>query len=204
MEKRNRNIMVAAALTASALTGELSSAADREGPAIVVHVSDYSGVGSAGLARALAHAQGVFKTAGVRVVWSDAKAGPNARACGGLNLFVILLSPEQMEEQGGREIALGRASRADLQAWIYPGRVSKLAWQRSMDERALLGLAIAHEIGHLVLPGQDHSPTGIMTAGINTEARGMGARFTPQESAAIRALLESKPARSEEPANCGN
>ena len=204
MKKGMRNIIVAAGMTASVLPGGTSRAADREALTIVVHVSDHAGIGSGGLARAKAQTRRVFDAAGVRVVWSDAREGPNARACEGLNLFVTLLSPQQLLEQGGRKSALGRAAPAESQAWIYPERVSLLAWRKSMDERVLLGLVIAHEVGHLVLPGSGHSPNGIMTAGIDTDPKGMRARFTNQETRAIRELLESKAGNPAEGTNCGN
>jgi len=204
MEKGIRNIMVASATTAWALTGETSRAADRQGPTVVIHLADLAGVGSGGLARAQAQAERVFETAGIRVVWSDAKEGPGARACEGSNVFVTLLSPRQLLEQGGRESALGRAIRAEGQAWIYPGRIGLLAWQKGMDERALLGLVIAHEVGHLLLPDAGHSSNGIMTAGIDTNPGAVQARFTPQESLAIRARVESKADNSGERTTCGN
>lgn len=204
MEKGTRNTIVAAAMTALAMTGGTSRAADREAPTVVVHLADLAGVGSEGLARATAQADRVFEAAGIRVVWADAKEGPGARACEGLNVFVTLLSPRQSSEQGGRESALGRATHAEGQAWIFPDRISLLAWRKSMDERALLGLVIAHEVGHLLLPGSDHSSNGIMTAGIDTDPRAVRARFTPQESAAIRARVESRVGSPEELGTCGN
>ncbi|MBK5255733.1 MAG: hypothetical protein JJE39_06845 [Vicinamibacteria bacterium] len=204
MEKAIRNIIVAAAATALALTGGTSRAADRQAPTVVVHVADLAGVGSAGLARAMAQTMGVYKAAGVRLVWVEAGKGPGARACEGLNVFVTLLSPRQLLEQGGRESALGRAARAERQAWIYPGRVSLLAWQKSMDERVLLGLVIAHEVGHLLLPGPGHSSDGIMTAGIDTDPRGVRARFTPREVQGIRARVESEAGNPEERTTCGS
>jgi hypothetical protein len=204
MEKGTRNIMVAAAINGLVLTGGTSRAADRQGPTVVVRVADFAGIGSGGLARTMAQAQGVFEAAGIRVVWSDAKEGPGARACEGLNVFVTLLSLRRSSEQGLRESVLGRAAPAERQAWIYPDRVSLLAWQKSMDERALLGLVIAHEVGHLLLPGSGHSSYGIMTAGIDTDPRAVRARFTPQETAAIRARVASKAGQGEEGATCGN
>ena len=191
-----RIIMAAAAMTALALTGGTSRAADRLGPVVVVHLADLAGVGSGGLSRTMAQAQRVFEAAGIRLVWSDAKEGPGARACEGLNVFVTLLSPRQLLQLGDRESVLGRATWAEGQAWIYPDRISLLAWQKSMDDRALLGLVIAHEVGHLLLPGSGHSSNGIMTAGIDTDPRAVQARFTPRESQAIRALLESKTGES--------
>ena len=204
MTKGMRNSIAAAATMASVLAGGTSSAADRQAPTIVVHIYDHAGIGSGGLARAKAQTERVFDAAGVRLVWLDAKARPGDRLCGGLNLFVTLLPPRQGLEGGGREEALGRAARDDGQAWVYPARVSLRAWQTSVDEQVLLGLVIAHEVGHLVLPGSGHSANGIMTVGIDTDPRGMRARFSPQESQAIRALVESKAGAPEERASCGN
>lgn len=204
MEKGTRKMIVTTTLAGLALISAVSSAADGGAPIVVVHLADLAGIGGGGLARTKAHVEMIFAAAGIRLVWADVKEGPNARACEGLSVSVALLSPQQTQEQGGRKSALGRAALADAQAWIYPERVGMLAWKKSMDERALLGLVIAHELGHLLLPGPEHSSDGIMTKGIDTDPRAMRARFSPQESLAIRARLESKSGNPEVPAVCGN
>ena len=62
---------------------------------------------------------------------------------------------------------------------------------------------IAHEIGHLLLGGHDHSRTGLMTVGMEADPTGLQALFTSGETRVIRARLESKATSPEERAECG-
>jgi hypothetical protein len=205
MEKRTRNIMVAAAMAGLALAAGTSRAADRQGPAIVLHWTNHARTPLADVLRAQAEAERIFGAIGVRVVWVDGATGPEHRACEGLNLFLSLASPAMIEElssQGARDNVLGSAPRGVGRIFIYVERVRRRAAESLLDERVLLGRVIAHEIGHQVLPGSGHSAAGIMVAGINANPVGVG--FTPQESRTIRALLESRASQREERTTCGN
>ena len=207
MEKRMRNMMVTAAAVAGlSLAGGASSAAEGEPLTIVVHVTNHAGTPSADLARAQVEMQRIFDGIDVRAVWSDIAEGPNHRACEGLNLFVSLLSPymsERLSAQGVGDSVLGSASVAGGRIFIHSKRVSERAARALVDESVLLGRVIAHEIGHMVLPGVGHTRTGIMVANIETDPTGLAARFTSDQARAIRARLE-KAGRSEERASCGN
>jgi hypothetical protein len=49
-------------------------------------------------------------------------------------------------------------------ATIYIDRVEWLAREAGGDSRALLGRAIAHKLGHLLLASTSHGPVGLMRA----------------------------------------
>ena len=162
--------------------GGTSKGADRQGLTIVLRVTDHESSESPDLARALAEIERIYDAIGVRVVWSDMKGGPDPRVCEGFNLFVSLLSPAMIEGlsgQGVKEKVLGSASNTSGRALIYAERVRARAARSRVDERVLLGRVIAHEVGHLLLPGADHSRAGIMTEGIDTDTTGLKARFIP-------------------------
>src|SRR5262245_17839341 len=55
----------------------------------------------------------------------------------------------------------GQIGRGVL-ATIYLDRVIRLADQSGADQRALLGRAIAHELGHLLMATSGHGPIGLM------------------------------------------
>ncbi len=202
---KNRNVKLAAAM-AVALIGGLSTAADRPTLTVVLHVTDFAGTDNGDYARARAEAQRIFDDTAVRLVWVDIANGPRARACEGLNLFVSFLSPyliQQRRRQGMGENVLGSASPSTGHAFIYSERVKDLAPRRRIDEGVLLGRVIAHEVGHLLLGGHDHSRTGLMTVGMETDPTGLQALFTSKETHAIRARLESKAITPQERAECG-
>jgi hypothetical protein len=151
-------------------------------------------------------AQRIFRDVGVRVAWVDIASGPKARACEGMNLYVSFLSPYligQRTRQGSSETVLGSASPSTGYAFIYSERVKDLAPRRRIDEGVLLGRVIAHEVGHLLLGGHDHSRTGLMTAGMETDPTGLQALFHSKEVRSIRARLESKAMSPQEREECG-
>ncbi len=47
---------------------------------------------------------------------------------------------------------------------MYVDRAESVARGAGIDTRRLLGLAIAHEIGHVLLNSNSHAPSGLMRA----------------------------------------
>jgi hypothetical protein len=74
--------------------------------------------------------------------------------------------------------------------------VVTLARRATVDPRRLLGLAIAHEIGHLLLNSNHHAPTGVMRADWSQFSLRHGSaddwRFLPTEEAAMRAAIAAR------------
>jgi len=70
-------------------------------------------------------------------------------------------------------------------------------WERvgaSVDHQAVgrgdaLGLVIAHELGHVLLPARRHSRNGIMQENYNVH-RSYTLKFSAEESAAMRAFID--------------
>jgi hypothetical protein len=60
--------------------------------------------------------------------------------------------------------AVGDESRAGILATVYYESVETVARSSGLTISRLLGRAIAHEVGHLLLPGGGHSPSGLMRA----------------------------------------
>jgi hypothetical protein len=84
--------------------------------------------------------------------------------------------------------------------WIYIfyHRVEELVQkQRLLEHKArILGLAMAHEIGHLLLPFHSHSPRGIMRARWDRQdfqlATYGNLDFTPKQAELIRSEVQRK------------
>lgn len=60
--------------------------------------------------------------------------------------------------------AVDVVERRGTLATVYLDRVDALALQAGVDRGELLGRAIAHEVGHLILGSVEHSPYGLMRA----------------------------------------
>lgn len=160
----------------------LPAAGDDGRASLTIHITDHADV--RGLEKAQAYVERVFASAGVRITWAD----PAVRSCEGLNLFLARTSP------GGS--AMGRSAVADGVAWVFANRVLTLAAAKNMDERILLGRAIVHELGHLLL--LDHARDGVMRAEIYTEAMEGRFAFTPKEGAGLRAAVARRAAACRE------
>jgi len=83
--------------------------------------------------------------------------------------FVIRLVRSRDEVADGAPFVLGEASidlreQAGLLATIYVNRVERMAALAEADTASLLGRAIAHELGHLLLATNAHSSRGLMRA----------------------------------------
>jgi hypothetical protein len=117
----------------------------------------------------------------IRIVRS---AGPR-RYQGMLSLGDALLDPER----GGGVLAT-----------IYIDRVEWLAREAGTDSRTLLGHAIAHELGHLLLASTSHGPVGLMRAFWSLDEVRRGRRrdwtFASSELALLRRRVEAQASAS--------
>lgn len=101
----------------------------------------------------------------VQVSWRD-RAGADARHPG--ELIIRLLRSSESTPRPMR-FALGEAvidvsTGVGVFATIHVDRVEKMVERSKSDAAALLGRAIAHELGHLLLGTNDHSESGLMRA----------------------------------------
>ncbi|MGE3577672.1 MAG: hypothetical protein AB7I25_04360 [Vicinamibacterales bacterium] len=117
--------------------------------------------------RALAVAAAALTPAGVEVRWV-LPAGPDAGTLEPQDL-VVRLARRGAPDAAQRTMALGYAvvdasGRRGTVATIFLERVDWLARISGADPEELAGLAIAHEVGHLLLGTNSHAPRGLMRA----------------------------------------
>src|SRR5262249_27768297 len=78
-------------------------------------------------------------------------------------------------------------------ATVSADRVRELAAALRIDEGTLLGRAITHDLGHLLLGTLEHSETGLMRPAWNTTGRrGSDWSFSSAEATRMRAGLETR------------
>ena len=160
---------------------------------VVLHVTDYAHVPPRELAAAERVATQVYTAAGVQVVWTDG-AARTAQSDGAFHVDVSVLSRDMVvqkcQSQGIPEGVFGRAARGTKRAYIFYNRIVDHAVHTRVDATRLFGMALAHEIGHILLPADSHSPSGIMRA--TWEGRIVNVPgFTDEQGATIRRLLVS-------------
>ena len=129
-------------------------------PAIRILVNTVPGVPIDVLLRAKVEAARIYADAGVRLVWSDPSLTLPV-------LTVMIVSNPDAWPEGVGASALGAAPGTDegmgRLAYALYDRIGTAAQQYRTDVGKLLGSVIAHELGHILLAGGSHSPTGIMS-----------------------------------------
>ena len=169
---------------------------------VKLRVYDYSQVEPRHLARAKEEATRILQAAGVETTWLEcvmSAEGPQGESCrgqlgsGGLVLRIL---PRAMAERlpfTGETFGFAQQStdgRPAYVASVFYHRVERLADDLGFSRGVILGHALAHEVGHLLLGPGRHAPNGIMRASwkrkdlINASMGSL--HFLPQQAHLIR------------------
>jgi hypothetical protein len=146
---------------------------------------------------ALNLARTTLAAATVDVSWKPCAPGAGVAPCDRppAGELVLRIVRSTVEYDGG-SLPLGdalveTASGEAILATVYLDRVVRVAKAARMDMRVLLGYAIAHELGHLLLASSTHSTRGLMRPIWRDHelrsARSVDWTFTNQEVGTIRA-----------------
>jgi hypothetical protein len=172
----------------------------------VIRVYDSAGLDADIKHSAFAVAARTLAAASITARWEECDgAAPSCRTPVTSGEFVVRIvrsaAPGRNAAQAFREtgwarggLPLGdafvdRGARAGVLATIYADRVLLLAASAGIDAATLLGRAIAHELGHLLLATAAHATRGLMRPiWSREELRKSGGdwTFTPEEVAAMR------------------
>ena len=168
---------------------------------IALHVYDDESIPPDVVSRAKAEMTRIYRHAGIDVVWTKQASSV---------VTLSILSREITDDLIVAETALGATPSTreyrGLLAYVFYNRVERVArtylntarrrGTYDIDNVIVLGHAMAHEVGHLLLP-YGHSATGLMRAewsggDLRRAVRGQ-LNFTPEQAASIRAKLMSQP-----------
>jgi hypothetical protein len=132
---------------------------------LVVRTYDTVGLSSRALDRARASAAVTLGAIGVAPIWRPCHASLCIQRPKPHEIGIRIVNATPLTPPG----ALGSAAvdvslHAGTLGTVYADRVASLAAATGKDEGELLGRAVAHEIGHLVLGTVDHPPIGLMRA----------------------------------------
>jgi hypothetical protein len=184
-----RWIPIVAGLT---LTVGLCRQAAASPPSVAVVAFNQTGTAADTLAHAKTEVTRIFGEVGVGVTWMD----PSAVEPAGAFAIQLLIRKRAVNEQGSvMGTALGDTHETGGSALVYYDRVLQSAHQNEQDVASLLAYAMAHEMGHLLLPHPGHSPSGIMRPGWDGDdlrhIAGGSLQFTAVQARAIRAKLSA-------------
>jgi hypothetical protein len=212
------HIAARAVVTLSVL-GALAAPADLRAeesqPRIVIRMYDTAGVGQAVRGVAMRTTADIVQDAGIAVQWMDCSRGGADYPCRSVRdarELVVRIMPTAADTTrardslsvrgtvGNRDLRLGFAAvdpgvQVGVLATIYYDRVQAVAGRGGLDAAELLGRAMAHEVGHLLLRAAGHSPTGLMRAvwadAELTENRREDWVFSPQDRRQLRAAAST-------------
>jgi len=164
---------------------------------LLVRTYDSAGVSSRVLQGAEQSAAISLAAAGIDPVWRPCHVNGCVNPPKPHEIEVRLVNATALSERGSLGFAaVDVEDRAGTLATIYVDRVNALAAQAGTDAGELLGRAIAHEIGHLVLGTVDHAPRGLMravwTAGELRSNRPLDWRFNGSEATEMRLRLAAR------------
>jgi hypothetical protein len=140
----------------------------------------------------------IYRDAGVHVIWIDAASSgsrPHPVPSSGTSDpgFVLVVLPRELTDQptiatDALGVAIGTREQRGRLAYVFYSRVEHIA----------LAHAMAHEMGHLLLP-YGHSSTGLMRADWNAKdlrlAEDGRLNFTSEQAELIRGQLLARIAR---------
>ena len=130
-------------------------------PVVVVQTADAVGVDARSLAWAQELATDIYAQAGVSLRWAaDSVDEPDRR-------LTIVVTTSTALPRRTRSDAMGVAptpgdgTRGTL-AYVFLDKVTAFAASHRLTVAHVLACALAHEIGHLLLPPNAHRPDGVM------------------------------------------
>lgn len=164
---------------------------------LVVRIYDSAGVSPAALDHARASVGAILASAGIDSIWRPC----HASSCTGpvkpheVVLRVVRSTPGSAKESLGFSV-IDVSQGAGSLGTIYEDRVRALAAQAGVDEGELIGRAMAHEIGHMLIGTNGHSRLGLMRAvWVSSELRrGLPSDwvFSGSEGAELRGHLAAR------------
>jgi hypothetical protein len=149
-----------------------ASAGEPRQPAVALIVYDQAAVPTDVSRRAATAVIRIYKESGVDVAWIDPIASPEYRMINpnsnSPEMFVIQFMIRRRASAPGAQAVMGTAlgGTGDNGGMVHMfyDQVLKTAHRYHQPVYDILAQAIAHEVGHVLLPFPAHSPTGIMRA----------------------------------------
>jgi len=171
----------AALLLAALVSVDVDARPADSGP-LIIRVYDTTDTASNARTAAIRTASEIVAKTGVSVEWRDCTSTSTESGCQDVRPgrdLIVRIMPEvtpsasfrgsalQLRTLPGTSLQLGVAlinpvTLSGEMATIFHEQVRAVARRSGVDDAELLGRAVAHEVGHLLLRVREHSPSGIM------------------------------------------
>jgi len=172
METISRRVAIRAVVALGlACVGQAASADQIEPARVALSIRDTAQVPYDTLARAQMEMTRIYRQAGIEIVWLPAPSLSGDKEASHESRFMIAilshaqaqrLDPALTRDAVGVAVSDG-VSRGRV-AYVFFKRVEQLTGGNGVDLAHVLGIAMAHELGHLLLPAKAHAQAGLMRA----------------------------------------
>jgi hypothetical protein len=171
------------------LTARPSAQGSDHRPTLDVVVDDRSTAGGTELGTARTRADYVFAGAGIRISWMTQGRPVDIADISRVHVQLVILDrPPAADVMAGHPAILGFAVPAANRVYVYYDRIQGMALSQRVQPGWFLGVVIAHELAHVLLPDLHHTPAGVMAATLGPDPRVLPI-FTGQEARLMRARL---------------
>jgi len=176
-------------------------AGDPEQVTLAVRVYDYAALPPFELENAIAVTQSVFRSAGILIQWAHCspalKSGEDIPGCEGSPGLILNIVrrplPGCVHESLGCALQDAGSGRG-LVAYVFAQRLEQTVQMGGATRFRLLGFAMAHELGHLLLGPSAHSATGIMQPNCSPQRMSItpgGVKFSDEQAQRMRYRLQA-------------
>jgi hypothetical protein len=149
---------------AAAVLITLATAGDAAAAGLVVRTFDLTGLGDDERAVAQAAAGAILREAGFVLEWRDCAKGCADEPGAPHIMLRIAQAPRSAVAGSLGYSVVDTQTESGTLATVFADRIASAALRTGVGMPLLLGRAIAHEIGHLLLGTSRHSASGLMRA----------------------------------------
>ena len=164
--------------------------ASDQDPVVLVTVENPNSLEVPDLERAREQATGIYKQAGVTLRWTPDETTEPDRTLTVVLTMSTAVSPGLGSDAMGVTPSPGDGTRGTL-AYVFLDKVRSFAASHRLAVAPVLACALAHEIGHLLLPPNAHRPDSVMRGGWHPALfppRGPGILGFPSDQAKLLRL----------------
>ena len=142
---------------------------------LLLRVHDDAGADPRIVASAMDRVNAVYADVGISTEWARVERLAGKADYGVPTLDVSIVGADAAKQLttaiAGHERVMGQAAMSVDRAYVFYDRIIDAAVTMKRFPGNFLGDVIAHEIGHLLLPGRSHSERGIMRANVPLNER---------------------------------
>ena len=171
-------------------TNAFAQGGDRR-PVFEVVLDNRAPAGAAEIGTARVRTDYIFEDVGIRIAWLVKGEDLRVPAGAGERIHLVLI-----DESAGRLISndprtLGFALPAAGRVYVHYDRIHDLAREHGVQPGWFMGVVIAHELVHVLLPRAGHTVDGLMARSLRPDPA-VPAAFTRTEGQALRVRLRGE------------